>query len=243
MLRRLGVELDGETLRGRAASGKYEKLRLTLQWILEKRYVSGGMLERVLGHVTCILLVRRPLLSAFATVYKFQQAHYNEPAFLLASCRAELKPFLGAVPLLESDWASSGKVKSWLPTRVTTHMGSSRPSSLQHRLLLGDACRGAIASASASNHLCSGRKHALGDLDPPSARETVEELSGEGEGCVVDDSFKEILDHLAQHILDRPRNGPIPSPSGHPSSGNLLGATRCKKWYCRRCVTLLDNMA
>ena len=33
----LGVELDGETLRARAASGKYEKLRLTLQWNLEKR--------------------------------------------------------------------------------------------------------------------------------------------------------------------------------------------------------------
>ena len=57
-----------------------------------------------MGHVTCTLLVRRPLLSAFATVYKFQQAHYNEPAFLLASCSAELKPFLGAVPLLGSDW-------------------------------------------------------------------------------------------------------------------------------------------
>ena len=37
MLRRLGVELGGETLRARAASGQYEKLRLTLQWILEKR--------------------------------------------------------------------------------------------------------------------------------------------------------------------------------------------------------------
>ena len=58
-----------------------------------------------------------------------------------------------------------------------------------------------------------GRKYALGDLDPPSARKTVEDLSGEGEGCVVDDSFKEIsLTTFAQNILDRPRNGPIPSP-------------------------------
>ena len=36
------------------------------------------------------------------------------------------------------------------------------------------------------------RKYALGDLDPPSARETVEDLSRECEGHVVDDSFKEI---------------------------------------------------
>ena len=52
------------------------------------------------------------------------------------------------------------------------------------------------------------RKYALGDLDPPSARKTVEDLSGECEGCVVDD----LLDHLAQHIWDRPRNEPISSP-------------------------------
>ena len=56
-------------------------------------------------HVTKILLVRRPLLSAFAAVCKFQQARYNEPAFLLASCRAKLKPFSGAMSLLESDWS------------------------------------------------------------------------------------------------------------------------------------------
>ena len=65
MLRRFGVKLDGGRLRARAASGKYEKLRLTLQWILEKRRVPGWMPERVMGHVTKILLVRRPLLSAF----------------------------------------------------------------------------------------------------------------------------------------------------------------------------------
>ena len=58
-----------------------------------------------MGHVTYISLVRRPLLSAYATVPEFQQTHYNEPAFLLASCRAEIKPFLGAVPLLEIDWS------------------------------------------------------------------------------------------------------------------------------------------
>ena len=38
-----------------------------------------------------------------------------------------------------------------------------------------------------------GRKHALDDLDPFSAAETVEDLSGECEGrYVVDGSFEEI---------------------------------------------------
>ena len=57
------------------------------------------------------------------------------------------------------------------------------------------------------------RKYALGDLDTPSSRETVEDLSGECEGYVLDDSSKrDLLGHLAQHVLDRPSNGPIPSP-------------------------------
>ena len=92
-------------LRTRAASTKYEKLRLTLQWILRKKRGSGQMLERVMAHVTCVSLVRRPLLSAFAVVYKFQRACYHEPTFLWASGRSELQHLLGATPLLESDWS------------------------------------------------------------------------------------------------------------------------------------------
>ena len=147
------------------------------------------MLERVTGHVTYVMLVRRPLLSAFATFYKFQQAHYNEPAFLLASCRAELQPFLGPMPLLESDWSlfwSSGVMATdacddaygvvaaeFAPALVA----SSGRLQGRHRFRLQSAVQ--------------GRKYALGDLDPPSARETVEDLSRECEGCVVDDSKKQ----------------------------------------------------
>ena len=50
-----------------------------------------------MGHVTYTSLVRRPLSSAVAAVYKFQQAHQNEPTFLWASCWAELKHFLNAM--------------------------------------------------------------------------------------------------------------------------------------------------
>ena len=78
-----------------------------------------------------------------------------------------------------------------------------------------------------------GRKYALGDLDPPTARETVEDLSGECEGFVVGDSFKEIslttlrntswtvramgrfFYHEAIHLLE--------------TSDLIWRATRCKK--------------
>ena len=109
-----------------AALGTCEKLRLALQWILD-----GQMLERVMGHASSISLVRRPLLSAFASVQKFQRAHYSKrmllvrppllsafasvqkfqrahyskPAFFWASCQSQLKHFSYAMPLLESDWS------------------------------------------------------------------------------------------------------------------------------------------
>ena len=91
------------------------------------------------------------------------------------------------------------------------------------------------------------RKYALGDLDPPSARETVEDLSGECEGCVVDDSFKEIslttLRNTSWTFRAMGRffyHGTIHLPE---TRHLIWGATRCKKWYCKRCVTLLDNIA
>ena len=140
--------------------------------------------------------------------------------------------------------ASSGQVKSWLLTRVTTHMGSSQaefaPALVaswgrlqgRHRLRFQSAVQ--------------ERKYALGDLDPPSARKTVEDFFGECEGCVVDDSSKEIslttlrntswtvramcrlVHHEAIHLLE--------------TRDLISGATRCEKWYCKRCVTLLDKM-
>ena len=87
----LGIELDGERLRTRAISAKYEKLRLSLQWVLEQRRVSGQVLERVMGHVTYISLVRRPLLSAFASFFTSSSRRItaNQPSSGQWSCRTQ----------------------------------------------------------------------------------------------------------------------------------------------------------
>ena len=154
-------------------------MRLALRWVLEQRRVSGQKLERVMGHVTYITLVRRSLSSAFTVVYKFQQAHFNEPTFLWACCLAELEHFLNAMPLLESNWSLS-----WSGTVMAT-----------------DACEGVyrVVSGEFSHSVVSvwerrlerhrfclmsalqGRKHALAELDPFRAAETVEDYSGECE--------------------------------------------------------------
>ena len=75
---------------------------------MDPREETSARLDALASYGTCGLYfagAAASLLSAFATVYKFQQALYNEPAFLLASYRTELKPFVGAVPLLEIHWS------------------------------------------------------------------------------------------------------------------------------------------
>ena len=90
----LGITLDGKRLRTRASPERYCRIRHLLRWLLRQKQVSGKMLEQVMGHLTYVSLVRRPLLSYFHTVYKYIRAQYqNETSRLWASCRAELAAF------------------------------------------------------------------------------------------------------------------------------------------------------
>ena len=95
----LGIELDGERLRTRAASTTYEKLRLTLQWILGKKRISGQTAGACHGtrdlHITGAATA---LVSVCGRVQVPTGPHHHEPTFLWASCRSELQHFLGAMP-------------------------------------------------------------------------------------------------------------------------------------------------
>ena len=166
----MGIELDGEMLRTRAASAEYEKLRLALHWVLEQRRVSG--------HEACDLHI----FGASASLIRVCGC---------VSCQAELKHFLSAMPLLESDWSLP-----WTGTVMATDAcedgygvasGKFPPSvvsSWERRL---ERHRFRFMSA------VQGRKHALAVLDPFCAAEMVEDLSGECEvRHVVDGSFEEV---------------------------------------------------
>ena len=77
-----------------------------------------------MGHVTYISLVRRPLLSAFAAVYKFQRAHYHEPTFLWTRCRSELKTCWVPCRYWKVTGPSRGRELSWPLTRARAGTGS-----------------------------------------------------------------------------------------------------------------------
>ena len=87
--------------------------------------------------------------------------------------------------------ASPGRELSWPRTRVRMSTGSFRANFRPLWFLPGSAPCSVIASASCQQYK-GVSKHALADLDPFSAAETVEDLSGECEGrSVVDGSSEE----------------------------------------------------
>ena len=191
----LGIELDGGRLRTRAASAKNEKLRLALHRVLEQRRVSGQKLERY-------------FLSAFAAVYKFQQAHHNEPTFLWTSCRAELKHFLNATPLWESNWSLA-----WSGT-----------------VMAADACEDGYGVV--SEEFLPSVVSAFG---APFGTSSLRDFSGGCEGrYVVDGSFEEISlpalrwavwnVHSMEQFLYR-----------EATHLQVRGAIRCEEWYGTRC--------
>ncbi len=67
----LGVELRGDILAVRITPSRYHKVRQAITGILERKRVSGKLVEVVLGHCTFIGLTNRLLLSVFHTVYAF----------------------------------------------------------------------------------------------------------------------------------------------------------------------------
>ena len=101
----LGVELRGDILAVRITPSRYHKVRQSITGILERKKVSGKLVEVVLGHCTFIGLTNRLLLSVFHTIYAYVRKQYYIPTRLWDSVREELIAFRGLMIFLQSDWA------------------------------------------------------------------------------------------------------------------------------------------
>ena len=62
-------------------------------------------LERLIGHLTFMSLVRRESLAVFDTVFSFCRRHYEQEHELWSSARRELEFWDGISPLLYRDLA------------------------------------------------------------------------------------------------------------------------------------------
>ncbi len=100
----LGCNLCGELLASRVTPERFHRLHQALAAILNRKKVSGRILEVVIGHATFVALTNRGLLSVFNTVYKFMRSHYYTPAVLWRTVREELFVFRSLMIYLHADW-------------------------------------------------------------------------------------------------------------------------------------------
>lgn len=102
--RALGTVLDGQALCSKITPERFHKVRQAIRGIVQRRRVTGQMLEVVVGHATFCGLNNRMTLAVFHTCYKFIRTHYFEPTELWSSVKDELRAFAGLMIFLRSDW-------------------------------------------------------------------------------------------------------------------------------------------
>ncbi|CAK9012769.1 Protein kinase domain-containing protein, partial [Durusdinium trenchii] len=111
--RALGTILDGNNLCSKITPERFHRVRQSIRGLLNKKRVTGQMLEVVVGHATFCALNNRMLLSVFHSSYKFIKAHYFENSMIWDSVRAELTAFAGLMIFLRSDWKDRWQPKLW----------------------------------------------------------------------------------------------------------------------------------
>lgn len=98
----LGVEVDGVSKQVRPSLEACLSLVGDTITLLEQRLVSGKQLEALVGRWTWLMLVRRPLLSVFRSVYAFIRFKGRKRRILWPSARTELACACALVPLMHT---------------------------------------------------------------------------------------------------------------------------------------------
>ena len=102
-IRLFGWQIDG--IRGKVAPTRERgwRLRYALLEVCRRGRASGREIEKLVGHATFIALLRREILSVFASVYSFIRARYDVRSGLWPSVVCELTLFANLIPLVYQD--------------------------------------------------------------------------------------------------------------------------------------------
>ncbi|CAK0839763.1 unnamed protein product, partial [Prorocentrum cordatum] len=94
-----------------ASASRLWRVRLAVRGLLRRGRASGRDLERVLGHIILVALVRREGLSIFEASFRFVQKCYHQQVPLWSQVRQELMAWDGVAPLpwrdLRAQWSCS----------------------------------------------------------------------------------------------------------------------------------------
>ena len=100
----LGFRLDGRLGRAAPTAARLWRLRLATEHVLRHPFLTGRELERLIGHWSFLLLIRRELLGVFAAVYTFIAKSYGRRQRLWPSVKRELRWASALLPLAYANW-------------------------------------------------------------------------------------------------------------------------------------------
>ncbi|CAK0882535.1 unnamed protein product, partial [Prorocentrum cordatum] len=107
----LGFHIDGVQGAIHIAPKRFWRLAMSLDYILKHPLLTGAELERLIGHLTYVLLLRREVLSLLSASYVFVSKCYTRRVRLWHSVRRELTWMRALLPLVWADlrgaWAPS----------------------------------------------------------------------------------------------------------------------------------------
>ena len=100
----LGWDIDGDACRILPRSRRLWRIRLATECVLRQHTVAANDVEKLIGHMTFVGLLSRPILSVLSAVYCWIAKHRDRPAAALwLSVRNELRTFVSLLPLVRAD--------------------------------------------------------------------------------------------------------------------------------------------
>ena len=87
----LGFLIDGQKGIVTPIPERLQKVKLALDWLGRRPWVSGKQVERLIGHCIHFMLLRRELLSVFRAMYDFVQKSYHYKSVLFPSAAREAR--------------------------------------------------------------------------------------------------------------------------------------------------------
>ena len=137
----LGWRIECRRGRVRPTRARVWRARLAIQALLRRRRARGQELERLLGHITFISLIRREGLSVFNACYAFCRRYYEEEHDMWPSVRRELEMWDGLAPLLWRDLKAKWSDELHIVDASPSGLGACRADAKEEEVRsLGRVC-------------------------------------------------------------------------------------------------------
>ena len=255
----VGLELSHNRLRVKVA--RLWKLRRALEHVLHVGYISGSVLEVLIGHVTWSMLVRREALAFLHHSYRFIHSHYHSRIRIPSCLALELRTIVAILPLLFSQLDNQ-----WSTLVHASDASESGLGVCTRRIPAAEV--GAIGRCHEkwrfkTEDAIQARAHALltppGLSTPPIATVSSFDVAAQL-NCLDPDSFDAVVDSVRRfdevpnswldpktwsvvHSSQTTRTEHITRSEGRALVWSACHALRSLENHNKRCLFLVDNMS